>query len=159
LRKPLTAGLGDLWQAAQSRAPQPFIIHSTMTEDRILIDLSVIDELADGDPIVMAELIEAFRRHTLDGIAKVRAAIARSGFSEAAQSEAALAEAALIVHTCIGFTATLGITTMLPALRELERASKDRDAGDMLRSLARWEQEFEQILRSLLAHLEHTRTL
>jgi hypothetical protein len=154
LRKPLTVGLGDLWQAAQSRAPQPFIIHSTMTEDRILIDLSVIDELADGDPIVMAELIEAFRRHTLDGIAKVRAAIARSGFSEAA-----LAEAALIVHTCIGFTATLGITTMLPALRELERASKDRDAGDMLRSLARWEQEFEQILRSLLAHLEHTRTL
>jgi hypothetical protein len=118
-----------------------------MTEDRIVIDLSIIDDLADGDPAAMIELIDAFSRHTADGIANVRTAIGMRGFLDAAR----------IVHTCIGFTATLGITIMLPTLRELERASKDGHAEDMVRCLVRWEGEFEQVLRSLRTRLDRPR--
>jgi hypothetical protein len=114
-----------------------------MAGDLIAIDLSVMEELADSDPAVLAELVEVFNRHTTDGIVRVRTAIRLEAFSEAA----------LLVHTCIGFTATLGINALLPTLRELERASSAGQTADTIHWLAQWEREFEQVRQSLLARI------
>lgn len=114
-----------------------------MTGDVIAVDLSVMEDLAEGDSALLAELIEAFDRHTAEGIAGVRTAIGLEAFAQAAR----------LVHTCIGFTATLGITALIPTLRKLERASKAGQPADMNRWLARWEGEFEQVRQSLRARL------
>jgi HPt (histidine-containing phosphotransfer) domain-containing protein len=115
----------------------------TTTKHPIEIDLSVIEDLADGDAAVVAELIETFVRHTADGIGKVQAAIGAGQ----------LAEAARAAHTCIGFTATLGITALAPTLRELERAIRDERREEMTRLAAQWEREFEQVRQTLAALL------
>ena len=108
----------------------------TRSKHPIEVDLSVIEELADGDPAELADLIAMFTRHMGEGIERVRAAIASGEFTPAAQ----------VVHTCIGFTATLGISALVPTLRRLERASQKRQTRLMARLLAQWEREFEQVL-------------
>lgn len=110
-----------------------------MSGGRIAIDLSTIEDLADGDPQVIAELIAMFVRHTGDAIAQVRAAVEAADFAQTAR----------VAHTCIGFTASLGISDLVPTLRELERASKAGHREDVARCLARWECEFEQARRAL----------
>jgi HPt (histidine-containing phosphotransfer) domain-containing protein len=104
-----------------------------MGDGRIEIDFSVIEDLADGDPDTLTELITMFVRHTSDAIAGVRAAVEVADFARAAR----------VVHTCIGFTASLGISNLLPLLRKLERASKDAHPDDIVRYLAQWQTQFE----------------
>jgi HPt (histidine-containing phosphotransfer) domain-containing protein len=110
------------------------------------IDLSAIEDLADGDPAVEAELIAMFARHTVEAIAKLRAAIGADQ----------LAEAAAIAHTCIGFTSTIGIAMLVPTLRELEQAAKTAQREELARLLAQWEREFGDVRRTLAARLNRT---
>ena len=65
----------------------------------IELDLTAMEELADGDSAVLADLIATFVRHTADAIVNARTAIGAGNSVEAAR----------IAHTCIGFTATIGI--------------------------------------------------
>jgi HPt (histidine-containing phosphotransfer) domain-containing protein len=115
----------------------------TIPATPLVIDLSAIEDLADGDPAVEADLIAMFLRHTVEGIGKLRAAL----------SADQLAEAAGIAHTCIGFTATIGITALVPTLRELEQAAKAAQPDELTRLLAQWEREFDYVRRTLAARL------
>jgi HPt (histidine-containing phosphotransfer) domain-containing protein len=101
----------------------------TPIDDPIDLDLSVIEDLADGDPVAMAEFVAIFKRNTADGIARVRHAIASGAFLEAAAA----------THTCIGFTATIGMTALLPAIRALESAAHNGAREQMETLLAQWE--------------------
>lgn len=104
----------------------------------------MLEDVAEGDPAAMAELIATFVRHTIDGIAKVRAAVDANR----------LTEVVLAVHTCVGFTATIGITGLVPTLRELERAAREGQRDDLARLLERWEQEFGQVQQALEIHVK-----
>jgi HPt (histidine-containing phosphotransfer) domain-containing protein len=115
----------------------------TPIKDPIEIDFSVIEDLAEGDPAAMADLVATFVRHTTEGIARVRAAI------EAGD----LAEAARAAHTCVGFTATIGITALVPTIRELERTAKEGRREDLARLIEQWEREFEIARRALESRL------
>ncbi len=97
-----------------------------MSKRPIEIDFSVIEDLTDGDPRVLQDLITTFLRHTNDAIEKVHAALDSADFMQAAQ----------IAHTCIDFTATLGINEPLPALRGVERALKREERDKVARHLA-----------------------
>ena len=114
----------------------------------IKVDLSVIEELANGDPAELAGLIAMFNRHMADGIDQMRAAIGSRKFASVAQ----------VAHTCIGFTTTLGITALVPTLRKLERASKQGQTKGMARWLAQWEREFEQARQALEARMNRPGT-
>jgi HPt (histidine-containing phosphotransfer) domain-containing protein len=105
----------------------------------IELDLTAMEELADGDSAVLADLIATFVRHTADAIVDARAAIGAGNSAEAAR----------IAHTCIGFTATIGITAMVPTLRELEQAVRQEHRKDAIRLLAEWERQFELIRQAL----------
>lgn len=121
----------------------------TKTRDQIEIDFSVIEDLADGDPAVLVELIQTFERHTTEGIAKVRTALNAKQFEEAAQG----------IHTCIGFTATIGIAAIVPTLRHLEQAVTARRDEEATRLLSQWELEFNQVHQALQRRIEHTNTM
>jgi HPt (histidine-containing phosphotransfer) domain-containing protein len=105
-----------------------------MDEDSVEIDFSVLDELAEGDAAVLADLVAMFVRHTTKAIGKARSVLAAGQAVEVAR----------IAHTAIGFTATIGVTGLVPALRELERAAREGRQEDMLRLLKDWERGFEQ---------------
>jgi HPt (histidine-containing phosphotransfer) domain-containing protein len=105
------------------------------------IDLSEIEELAGGDPAMLSELIMMFVRHTLDAIEKTRGALA----------DGKAPEAAIIAHTSIGFTAAIGVATMVPTLRALERAARIGPPEEIGRWLAQWECEFELVREALEA--------
>ncbi len=108
------------------------------------IDLSVIEELADGNIAAMAELVTMFKSHTIDAIAQARMAVA------AGQPQ----DVVRIAHTCIGFTASLGLTTIVPILREIEHAALLEPpptawAEEVTRLVAKWEQDFERVYKVL----------
>jgi HPt (histidine-containing phosphotransfer) domain-containing protein len=105
----------------------------------IELDLTAMEELADGDSAVLADLIATFVRHTADAIVDAQAAIGAGNSVEAAR----------IAHTCIGFTATIGITAMVPTLRGLERALRQEHREETIRLLAEWERQFELIRQAL----------
>jgi HPt (histidine-containing phosphotransfer) domain-containing protein len=107
----------------------------------IELDLTAMEELADGDSAVLADLIATFVRHTADAIVNARAAIGAGNSVEAAR----------IAHTCIGFTATIGITAMVPTLRQLERAVRHDHRDETIHLLAEWERQFELIREALRA--------
>jgi HPt (histidine-containing phosphotransfer) domain-containing protein len=113
------------------------------------LDLSTIEDLADGDPSVQADLIAMFLRHTIEAIGKLRAAIEGRRY----------AEAAAIAHSARGFSATVGMMTLVPTLRELEEAAKSpqpqKPTQDLSRLLAQWEREFEELRRTLTALLQN----
>jgi HPt (histidine-containing phosphotransfer) domain-containing protein len=113
------------------------------TAHPIEIDFGLIEDLAEGDSAVLADLVATFIRHTANGIAKVRTAMAAGEFSEASR----------VTHTCIGFTATIGITALVPILRKLERAAKAGRREEMARCLAQWDLEFEQVRQTLEARI------
>jgi HPt (histidine-containing phosphotransfer) domain-containing protein len=106
---------------------------------RIEIDFSIIEDLAAGDPAAMDELVAMFVRHTTEGLAKVRAAIDAGDLDGVARA----------AHTCIGFTATLGVTGLVPTMRKLERAAQKKRRTDLMRLVAQWERDFEQARQAL----------
>ncbi len=112
----------------------------------IEIDFSVIEDFAEGDPAAMAELVATFERHTTEGIAKVRAAIAADD----------LAEVARAAHTCLGFTAMLGVTGLVPTIRKLERAAQGKRRANLMRLVAQWEREFERACEALAARIKRS---
>ena len=121
-----------------NRGPKPGASLSTP------IDLSTIEELADGDPAAMAELTAMFRRHTGEQIAQARAAIAARQRWEVAR----------VAHTCIGFTSALGLISVVPILRELERAarlerSERATFAKLVLLVKKWEAEFERLETAL----------
>lgn len=123
----------------------------TIAATPLVIDLSAIEELADGDPTVLADLIARFRRHTVEAIASARCAI------DGGQPQ----DIAGIAHTCIGFTSTLGLTTLIPPLRDLERATLTRapenpPAEELAHLLERWEREFLRVAQALHALTERS---
>jgi len=111
--------------------------------DDFELDLSVIEELAGGDDMLLAELIGMFIRNTAEAIEKMRAAVSARQFSQAA----------LIAHTSVGFTATVGISALITPLRALEQAAMAADAAEMERLSAQWERGFERIRQALKARV------
>jgi HPt (histidine-containing phosphotransfer) domain-containing protein len=109
------------------------------------IDLSVIEELANGNIAAMV------KSHTTAAIAQARMAI------DAEQAQ----EVARIVHTCIGFTASLGLTTMVPILREIEHAALLKPPPtalpeELTRLVAKWKQDFERIYEVLRSRVNRS---
>jgi HPt (histidine-containing phosphotransfer) domain-containing protein len=108
------------------------------------LDLSTMEDLADGDIAVLAELVAMFKRNTNEALAKARAAIA------AGQPD----DLMRVAHTSIGFTASLGLTTMVPILRQIEQAAGLELplalwVDELTPLVERWKQEFERIYEAL----------
>ena len=65
---------------------------------------------------------------------------------------------AQVVHTCIGFTATFGLTTMVPILRQLEQTAVTEQLEKprlkkLTRLLQEWEHEFARVQSVLQASI------
>jgi CheY-like chemotaxis protein len=86
------------------------------------VDMDRMKDLTDGNMEGLCELVEMFLNQTHKQFEQLEAAI-RDGKAD---------EVRRVAHSCAGASATLGMTRMVPKLRELERlggAGSLRDAG------------------------------
>jgi HPt (histidine-containing phosphotransfer) domain-containing protein len=75
------------------------------------VDMDRMKDLTDGDADGLCELVEMYLKQTHKQFEQIEAAI-RDGKAD---------EVRRVAHSCAGASATLGMTHLVPKLRELER--------------------------------------
>jgi HPt (histidine-containing phosphotransfer) domain-containing protein len=78
--------------------------------DETAVDLRVVDQLADGDPEVLLDLVETYLIETSALTAKLKAAITAGASHDAER----------LAHSCAGASAQLGVVSLVPVFRRLE---------------------------------------
>ncbi len=87
------------------------------TDEDQLIDLEVLAEITDHDPQLRQDLLELYVEQTDDRINQLSKAVETKDFGEIYR----------LAHTCLGSSATLGMTAMVEPLRSMEKAGKNAD--------------------------------
>jgi CheY-like chemotaxis protein len=110
------------------------------------IDMERLKELSGGSQECMRELIEFFLKQTAEQLAQLEAA-ARAGRAE---------EVRQVSHSCVGACATLGVTSLVPLLRELERKGASQSLTHAVQLCDDAAREFKLIQDFLAPHLPET---
>jgi len=75
------------------------------------VDMDRLDSLVDGDTNGLRELIELYLKQTTQQLAQLEAAARAQNADEVRR----------VAHSCAGASATLGMTRLVPLLRDLEK--------------------------------------
>jgi signal transduction histidine kinase/two-component SAPR family response regulator/HPt (histidine-containing phosphotransfer) domain-containing protein len=75
------------------------------------VDIDRLNSLVDGDPGGLRELVELYLKQTTQQIAQLQAAAHANNADEVRR----------VAHSCAGASATLGMTRLVPLLRDLEK--------------------------------------
>ncbi len=75
------------------------------------VDMERLNSLVDGDPGGLHELVELYLKQTTQQLAQLEAAVRASRADEVRR----------VAHSCAGASATLGMTRLVPMLRDLEK--------------------------------------
>ena len=75
------------------------------------VDMDRLNSLIDGDPGSLRELVELYLKQTTQQIAQLEAAVRANKADEVRR----------VAHSCAGASATLGMTRLVPMLRNLEK--------------------------------------
>ncbi len=100
------------------------------------VDMDRLRDAADGDEVLMHELVEIYLRQMAAGVERLRAAVE----SKAAE------EVSRIAHTGVGGSATLGITALVAPLQELERMGDEEQLTEAAPLVAHISQELERTM-------------
>jgi CheY-like chemotaxis protein len=113
------------------------------------VDLVRMNDLTDGNLENLRELVEMYFNQTQKQFVQMREAI-RDGKADAVRR---------VAHSCAGASATMGMTYLVPRLRELEKLGASgtlTDAGAICETAAR---EFERVREFLKTQPELTRVI
>ncbi len=113
------------------------------------VDLVRMNDLTDGNLENLRELVEMYFNQTQKQFVQMREAI-RDGKADAVRR---------VAHSCAGASATMGMTQLVPRLRELEKLGASgtlTDAGAICETAAR---EFERVREFLKTQPELTRVI
>jgi CheY-like chemotaxis protein len=75
------------------------------------VDMDRLNSLVDGDPGSLRELVELYLKQTTQQLAQLEAAVRANKADEVRR----------VAHSCAGASATLGMTRLVPLLRDLEK--------------------------------------
>ena len=75
------------------------------------VEMDRLNSLVDGDPAGLRELVELYLKQTTQQMAQLEAAV-RDGNADTVRR---------VAHSCAGASATLGMTRLVPMLRDLEK--------------------------------------
>ena len=75
------------------------------------VEMDRLNSLVDGDPGSMRELVELYLKQTTQQITQLEAAVRANNADEVRR----------VAHSCAGASATLGMTRLVPMLRDLEK--------------------------------------
>jgi len=110
----------------ESKAPMP--AHASGAGSEPSVDMDRMKDLTDGNVDGLCELVEMFLKQTHRQFAQMETAIRENKPDEVRR----------VAHSCAGASATLGMTLLVPKLRELEKlgASGALPDGDKLYAAA-----------------------
>jgi len=115
----------------------------TSADDEPPTDLERLMSFTDGNPDTLKELVTLYFDQTSSQLTELAAAVA------AGQSP----EVRRVAHSCAGASATLGMSRIVPLLRELERQGAEGRLTNAADLVARAATEFERIREFLTPHL------
>jgi CheY-like chemotaxis protein/HPt (histidine-containing phosphotransfer) domain-containing protein len=113
-------------------APPPAAV---AVNDEPPVDMSRMMDLTDGNMDQLRELVDMYFKQTQTQVGQMRDAV-RDGKADQARR---------VAHSCAGASATLGMTRLVPLLRELEKLGASgtlTGAGEICENIAK---EFERI--------------
>jgi CheY-like chemotaxis protein len=129
-------GMIEKWGAlkADESWPPPVTEPAPQAEEAP-VDMSRMMDLTDGNMDQLRELVDMYLKQTQPQIGQMREAV-RDGMADQARR---------VAHSCAGASATLGMTRLVPFLRELEKLGASgtlTGAGEICEHIAK---EFERI--------------
>ncbi|HEY2329140.1 MAG TPA: response regulator, partial [Verrucomicrobiae bacterium] len=119
--------------AMDSNPPRPAVVENTATDAPV--DMARMNDLTDGNLDSLRELVDMYFKQTQIQLGQMRDAI-RDGKADQIRR---------VAHSCAGASATLGMTFLVPKLRELEKLGASGSltgAGEICETVAG---EFERI--------------
>jgi len=108
------------------------------------VDMDRLNSLVDGDPGGLRELVELYLKQTTQQIAQLEAAVRTRNADDVRR----------VAHSCAGASATLGMTRLVPMLRDLEKQGASgtlTNAAQVYENAAREFQLIQHFLAALPA--------
>jgi signal transduction histidine kinase/HPt (histidine-containing phosphotransfer) domain-containing protein len=105
------------------------------------VDLDRLNSLIDGDPGSLRELIELYLKQTTQQVAQLEVAVRANKADDVRR----------VAHSCAGASATLGMTRIVPMLRDLEKQGASGTLANAAQVCENVMREFELIQDFLAA--------
>jgi CheY-like chemotaxis protein len=102
---------GALTVAGPAEAQTQPVAVARLDKSEPPVDMSRVNEFTDGNTEMLCELMDIYFKQTLPQLSQLRAAI-RENKADSVRR---------VAHSCAGASATLGMTGLVPRLRELEK--------------------------------------
>jgi HPt (histidine-containing phosphotransfer) domain-containing protein len=121
--------------AAVNSSPPPPVAETKACVAEPPVDMARITDLTEGNMDQLRELVEMYFSQTQTQIGQMREAV-RDGKADQARR---------IAHSCAGASATLGMTQLVPLLRELEKLGASGTLTGAVEICEHIAKEFERI--------------
>jgi CheY-like chemotaxis protein/HPt (histidine-containing phosphotransfer) domain-containing protein len=105
------------------------------------VDMDRLNSLVDGDPGGLRELVELYLKQTTQQMAQLEAAVRARNASDIRR----------VAHSCAGASATLGMTRLVPLLRDLEKQGASGTLTNAAQVCEKAASEFQLIQHFLAA--------
>jgi len=106
------------------------------------VEMDRLLDLSGGSPESLRELLDLYFKQTTEQLAQLESAI-RTNKTEVVRQ---------VAHSCAGASATLGMTRMVPLLRELERQGKSSQLDGAEKLCAELTHEYKRARDFLAKH-------
>jgi len=127
----------QLQNSAVEQPTQPSLASDQEVEEPPEIDVERLMAMADGSEDVVRELVELYLTQTQEQMVKLQQALA-AGESDSVYR---------LAHTSVGASATLGLTSIVPILREIEKLARANQLQTIPPLYQKALVEFEKIRR------------
>jgi HPt (histidine-containing phosphotransfer) domain-containing protein len=111
----------------------------TPSAGELPVEMDRLNDLTDGNPDNLRELVELYYKQTTQQLAQIEAAASANKTDEVRR----------VAHSCAGASATLGMTRLVPMLRNLEKQGASGTLTDALQICEDAAREFKQIQKFL----------
>jgi HPt (histidine-containing phosphotransfer) domain-containing protein len=103
--------INDEMTPAAPAAPSPKAAAPAPAVEELPVEMDRLNELTDSNADSIRELVDLFLKQTTQQLAQLEAAVRTNKADDVRR----------LAHSCVGASATLGMTRFVPLLRELEQ--------------------------------------
>jgi HPt (histidine-containing phosphotransfer) domain-containing protein len=133
----------DEMTPAAPTAPSPKAAAPAPAVEVLPVDMDRLHDLTEGNADSIRELVDLFFKQTTQQLAQLEAAVRANKADDVRR----------VAHSCVGASATLGMTRFVPLLRELEKQGASGTLTGATQLYENAEREFKLIQDFLAAQL------
>jgi HPt (histidine-containing phosphotransfer) domain-containing protein len=140
--KPPSINNDEITSAAPT-APSPKAGAPASAVEVLPVEMDRLNDLTDGNADSLRELVDLFFKQTSQQLAQLEAAVRANKADDVRR----------VAHSCVGASATLGMTRFVPLLRELEKQGASGTLTTAAQVYEEAAREFKLIQNFLAAQL------